>query len=134
MGANRTLVVYESTWKIVEDDENTASGWERQTLDKVSKAILAAHEHAVDAQLGIGYGSADVGYNRRKLKADGTVEMIWENPERRPMGPVDPRVAVLRIDDKHGRPIAILVNHALHPVVFGVRGLSYSADFVGPLT
>ena len=70
MGANRTLVVYESTWKIVEDDENTASGWERQTLDKVSKAILAAHEHAVDAQLGIGYGSADVGYNRRKLKAD----------------------------------------------------------------
>jgi hypothetical protein len=61
--------------------------------------------------------------------------MIWENPERKPTpGPVDPRVAVLRIDDKLGHPIAIVVNHALHPVVFGVNGLVYSADFVGPLT
>lgn len=119
---------------MIEDDENASSGWERETLDKVSKAILTAHQQAVEAQLGIGYGSVDVGYNRRKLKTNGTVEMIWENPERKPMGPVDPRVAVLRVDDKQGHPIAILLYHALHPVVFGVRGLSYSADFVGPLT
>ena len=135
-GISHLLVVATHTHSapMIEDEESASSGWERQTLDKVSKAILAAHEQSVDAQLGIGYGSANVGYNRRKLKADGTVEMIWENPERKPMGPVDPRVAVLRIDDKHGHPIAILVNHALHPVVFGVMGLSYSADFVGPLT
>ncbi len=119
---------------IIEDDATTSSSWERETLDKVSKAILTAHHRAVEAQLGIGYGSADVGYNRRKLRANGTVEMIWDDPDRKPMGPVDRKVAVVRIDDKQGRPIAVLVHHALHPVVFGVKGLSYSADFVGPLT
>jgi neutral ceramidase len=135
-GITHVLVVASHTHSAPEiaDDENTSSSWERETLAKVSKAILAAHQQAVEAQLGIGYGAADVGYNRRKIRANGTVEMIWENPDKKPMGPVDARVAILRIDDKQGRPIAILINHALHPVVFGVRGLSYSADFVGPLT
>ena len=119
---------------MIDDDENKASTWERQTLEKVSTAIQTAHQHAVEAQLGIGYGSADVGYNRRRLKANGSVEMVWDDLERKVLGPVDRTVAVLRIDDRQGHPIAILVNHALHPVVFGVRGLSYSADFVGPLT
>ncbi len=135
-GISHILVVATHTHSapIIADDENTSSGWERETLDKVSKAILTAHQQAVDAQLGIGYGSVDVGYNRRRMRPNGKVEMIWEDPERKPMGPIDARVAVLRIDDKQGHPIAILINHALHPVIFGVNGLSYSADFIGPLT
>jgi hypothetical protein len=135
-GISHVLVIATHTHSapVIEDEENKASSWERETLDKVSKAILAAHQQAVEAQLGVGYGSVDAGYNRRTMRAGGKVEMIWENPQRRHMGPVDRTVAVLRIDDKQGRPIAILLNHALHPVVFGVRGLSYSADYVGPLT
>jgi len=123
-GISHVLVIATHTHSapVIGDEENKASSWERETLDKVSKAILAAHQQAVEAQLGVGYGSVDAGYNRRTMRAGGKVEMIWENPQRRHMGPVDRTVAVLRIDDKQGRPIAILINHALHPVVFGVRG------------
>lgn len=134
-GISHLLVVATHTHSapMIEEEESRSSGWERETLDKVSKGVLAAHKRAVEAKIGIGYGNVDVGYNRRRLTESGTVEMIWENPERKPMGPVDSKVTVLRIDDKQGRTIAVLVNHALHPVVFGVRGLSYSADFVGTL-
>ena len=48
--------------------------------------------------------------------------------------PVDPTLAVLRIDDTAGSPLAILVNYACHPVVFGPDNRLYSADFPGVMT
>jgi hypothetical protein len=53
------------------------------------------------------------------------------NPAMSPTSPVDPTVSVLRVDTREGRPLAILVNHACHPVVFGPDNLKYSADFPG---
>ena len=43
--------------------------------------------------------------------------------------PVDPTVGVIRIDRGDGTPLAILVNYACHPVVFGPDNLDYSADY-----
>jgi hypothetical protein len=57
--------------------------------------------------------------------------MLWTNTGKQPTLPVDPTVLVMRIDDMEGKPLAIVVNYACHPVVLGSDNLEYSADFVG---
>src|SRR5438309_9658807 len=57
--------------------------------------------------------------------------MLWTNHGMEPTFPLDPRVSVLRVDDAGGKPLAILVNYACHPVVLGADNSKYSADFVG---
>ena len=57
--------------------------------------------------------------------------MSWfeRNLTQVPTTPVDGTVSVLRVDSTDGQPLAILVNYACHPVVFGSDNLQYSADF-----
>jgi hypothetical protein len=111
-------------------DEQTAV-WQNAALDKIVRGILQATLRLVPARIGVGYGQAYIGYNRRQLRSDGSVTMLWSNPAQIPTEPVDPVVAVLRIDDVNGDPLAILVNYACHPVVLGADNLQYSADYVG---
>ncbi len=105
--------------------------WEAEALGKIARAVQEAARLAVDVRLGTGYGSAHVGYNRRVVGADGGVKMLWQNPTRIPTSPVDPTVSILRIDTSEGRPLAILVNYACHPVIFGSDNQKYSSDYVG---
>ena len=105
--------------------------WETAALNKIEQAIRQAHEQAVPVRLGTGYGEATIGYNRRRVNTDGTVTMVWTNPTHVPTWPVDPAVAVLRIDQMDGQPLAILVNYACHPVTFGSDNMRFSADFPG---
>ncbi len=108
--------------------------WESADLDKISNAIQEAASHLAPARLGTGYGDTNIGYNRRRLNPDGTVTMFWTNPTKVPTAPVDPIVSVLRVDGEDGAPLAILVNYACHPVVFGPDNLKYSVDFPGVMT
>jgi len=110
---------------------NAVPAWETAALEKIAKAIDEARQRAVDAKLGTGDGVAYIGYNRIRANPDGTVTMFWTNPTRVPTAPVDPTVSVLRVDAADGKPLAILVNYACHPVVFGPDNLQYSADFPG---
>ncbi len=105
--------------------------WETAALDEITKAIDSAASHLADVRLGTGYGKVYVGYNRRVVHPNGNVTMLWSNPERIPTAPLDPTVSILRLDRADGQPLAILVNYACHPVVFGADNLQYSADFVG---
>lgn len=105
--------------------------WETAALQKVGKAIDAAHQQAVEARLGTGYGVAYIGHNRLRVNPDGTVTWFEVNKTMVPTAPVDPTVSVLRVDTAEGKPLAILVNYACHPVVFGPDNLQYSADFPG---
>lgn len=105
--------------------------WETADLGKIEQAIHQAQESAVPARLGVGYGRAYIGYNRWRANPDGKVTMIWNNAAQAPTAPVDPTVAVLRIDRMDGTPLAILVNYACHPVTFGSDNLQFSADFPG---
>jgi hypothetical protein len=105
--------------------------WETADLGKIEQAIHEAEHKAVPVRLGVGYGEAYIGYNRRQLNPDGTVTMLWSNPTQIPTWPVDPTIAILRIDQMDGQPLAILVNYATHPVTFGPDNLRYSADFPG---
>jgi len=105
--------------------------WEAADLDKIAGAVAEACARLTEARLGTGYGRAYIGYNRRRVFPDGTVSMFWTNPDKIPTSPVDPTVSVLRVDTVAGMPLAILVNYACHPVVFGPDNLEYSSDYVG---
>ena len=110
---------------------NRTPSWETAQLDKIAGAVAEACGRLTEARLGTGYGRAYIGYNRRRVNPDGTVTMFWQNPDKVPTSPLDPTVSVLRVDTAAGKPLAILVNYACHPVVFGPDNLEYSADYVG---
>ncbi len=111
-----------------------APAWETAAVEKIGKAIEEARTHSVDVRLGTGYGATYIGHNRLRLEPDGTVTWFERNLTKVPTAPVDPTVAVLRIDTADGQPLAILVNYSCHPVVFGSDNLQYSADFPGVMT
>jgi hypothetical protein len=108
--------------------------WESAAIERIAQAIAAAHERAEAARVGTGYGAAYVAHNRRRVNADGSISWFDRNLTRIPTSPVDPTVSVLRVDASDGRPMAILVNAACHPVILGPDNLQYSADFPAILT
>jgi len=73
---------------------------------------------------------SSINFNRRFLMKDGSFRM---NPGRlnpnavRSAGPVDPDVSVVYIESTDLKPVALLVNFALHPAI--VTGNRISADF-----
>jgi len=91
-------------------------------------AILMAHDRLAPARFGFGRGEARIGVNRRLTRPDG-LTVIAANPA----GPLDPEVGVLRVDAADGRPLAVVVNHACHPVVLGSDSNVVSADWPGAM-
>src|SRR5215469_12162132 len=108
--------------------------WESSSVAKISRAIHEAATNLRPVRLGVGYGVAYLGHNRLRENRDGSVTWFEKNWTAISTAPVDPAVAVLRIDDVSGKPIAILVNYACHPVIFGPDSRLYSADFPGVTT
>lgn len=96
------------------------------TEKKIAGAAIMAHRSMVPAALGAGKGRARIGINRREKRPEvGTV--LGKNPE----GPTDPDVGVVRVDASDGRPMALVVSHACHPVVLAGGNYQVSADFPG---
>jgi len=108
--------------------------WESSAVGKIADAVHEAASHARPARLGVGYGVAFLGHNRLLHNRDGSVSWFEKNWTGVSTSPVDPTVAVLRIDDTSGDPVAVLVNYACHPVIYGPDSLLYSADFPGVMT
>ena len=94
------------------------------TLDGLVRSAVSALQPAV---LRTGLGSVAIGINRREQTPDGII--LGNNPD----GPMNPRVAVLRVDGVDGTPIAAVVNHACHGVSLSHECTEYSADFPGVL-
>ncbi len=77
-------------------------------------AVAAAFAQRAPARAGVGVGGiADLAVNRRTR--DGK--------------PVDEEIGILRVDDEHGNPRAVLINYACHPTVLGPDNLLASGDF-----
>src|SRR5947209_2682647 len=93
-------------------------------VHQLAGAVAMARARAVPARLGWGQGEVKVGINRRERIASGEI-ILGQNPA----GPVDPRVAVLRIDKAGGSPLAAVLNYACHPVSLSSRCTHISADF-----
>lgn len=119
---------------VIEDAyEGRLPEWEEQALDRIAAAIGEARGAMVPARIGVGMGQATIGHNRRVVQSDGSVKMLWRNSTGQQTGMIDPTVGVIRVDDLQGNPLAILVNYACHPVVFGPDNLRYSADYPGAM-
>lgn len=108
--------------------------WEAGAIDKIAGAVHEAATNAVEAHLGVGYGVAFVGHNRLRQNTNGSVTWFEKNFSGVSTYPIDPTVLVIRIDDRNGQPLAILVNYACHPVIYGPDNELYSADFPGVMT
>jgi neutral ceramidase len=102
----------------------------KHAVPRVAGAIEAASRSMMAARIGAGWGQIYLGFNRRYVLPDGSVQMFWRNETKvSTTFPVDPTVGVIRIDRLDGTPLAVLVNYACHPVVLGPENLSYSADY-----
>jgi neutral ceramidase len=85
-------------------------------------------------RIGNAWGQTYLGFNRRYLASDGSVEMFWRNETKiSTTFPVDPAVGVIRFDRADGSPLAVLVHYSCHPVVLGPENLDYSADYPGEM-
>jgi len=102
----------------------------KHAIPRVADAIGAAARSMVGARIGSAWGQIYLGFNRRYLLPDGSVQMFWRNETKvSTTFPVDPTVGVIRVDRLDGTPLAVLVNYACHPVVLGPENLNYSADY-----
>jgi hypothetical protein len=107
---------------------NKTPEWELQALDKIAQAIHEAASQLVEVRIGAGYGITYIGYNRLESRLPSGYQAA-NHTDQFISSPVDPTVAVLRVDTMDGQPLAILVNYACHPVVFAPDNVKYSADF-----
>lgn len=110
----------------------SADPWYAATEEKVIAAIGQAQQQRFPARLAAGRGTLDSAYmaHNRRLVQNGRVTMMWNNPDRRPTQPVDPRVGVLRVDDLRGKPRAVAVHYSCHPVALMGAG-AVSRDYPG---
>lgn len=119
------------------EDQAGLEKWLSSAEDKIIAAVGEAAQNRFHARMGAARGvlkSDYLAHNRRFVRPDGTVTMMWANPERIPTSPVDPRATVLRIDDETGKTRALLVHYACHAVVLGALNLLISADYPGAMS
>ncbi|QDU23496.1 hypothetical protein [Urbifossiella limnaea] len=105
--------------------------------EKTVEAVTAAVAGLVPVRAGVGVGSETrVSENRRlRLKSgrEADVRHAYSLPpddEVVGVGPIDPRIGVLRLDRLDGRPLAVVYHFACHPIQ-GVPGGANTADITG---
>jgi hypothetical protein len=79
-------------------------------------AILSADKELKPARIGVATETVNLNRNRHTKRVPKVT---------------DPMLAVVRLDDLAGKPIAVLVNFAAHPVMTEEKLLKYSADYPG---
>jgi hypothetical protein len=105
----------------------------KEVEQKIFTAVEQASQSMFPARLGVGRGSAQLGYNRLLLRDDGRSRAVFDNLDRIPYGPVDPEFTLLRVEDASGKARALMVHYAVHAVVLGPSSCKYSADYPGVL-
>jgi hypothetical protein len=95
---------------------DVAVAFSQELPRRLVATILDAERNLKPARLGVATESVNLNRNR--------------HTKREPKA-TDPMLAVLRFDDEAGKPIAVLVNFAAHPVMTEAKVLKYSADYPG---
>ncbi len=102
----------------------------------IARSVAEANKKLTPVRAAAAAGREEhLSFNRRFHMTDGSVG--WNPPKRspqivRPAGPIDPEVGVLSLDTPQGRPVATVVNFAMHPDTTG--GTKISADYPGVLS
>ena len=101
--------------------------------EKLAGVVKEAHKNMVEVSIGAAKGQApELLFNRRMRRKDGKVVMIFVLPPAEPdlsLGPVDPEVGVIRVEDSRGKLVAALINFACHPVSGGGHGEGWESWF-----
>jgi hypothetical protein len=105
--------------------------------DRTVEAVKKAARSMVPVKVGVGVGhEARVSENRRlKLKNGKEVDVrhaysMPADEEVAEVGPIDPRIGVLRLDKQDGQTLAVVYHFACHPIM-GVPNGGNTADLVG---
>jgi len=109
--------------------------WYAATEEKIVAAIGEAMQNLFPAQLAAAegpYESVYLGHNRRFVGPDGKATAMWDNPKRIPTKPRDSTVGVIRVEDEAGKPRALIVHYACHPVTM-MGDPMITADFPGAM-
>ena len=108
--------------------QDMISKWTANTYDAIVAIVQEAKEQAQPVSLRAGRAPAQVGFNRRLINKETGHAFMGVNRE----GPVVPWVNVLVADSKKtGKPIAVLFEHAAHPVIVPATSKLTSADYPG---
>lgn len=90
------------------------------------EAIQRAKASLQPARVGAGTGKAFINMNRREC-VPGRGCVLGQNPDY----PSDKTVAVVKFESMSGKPIALLINYAVHDVVMGPENLQVTGDVAG---
>jgi hypothetical protein len=100
---------------------------------KITDAVRRASAAMFRARLHTGRGEIALGYNRLLPREHGRSRALFDNLERRPLGPLDSEFQVLEVRDEADTPRAVLVHYGVHSVVLGPTNCKYSADYPGAM-
>jgi len=95
-----------------------AVAYAKRLPELLIEAIVEAKNHAVPARIGVAKKILELNRNR--------------HTKRMPKS-TDPMLAVIRLDDLAGKPIAVIANFAAHPVTLDTMMLRFSADYPGAM-
>ena len=99
--------------------------WHKTMPGKIATVVSQASAKLRKAKLRYGREPIQIGFNRRLPTDDGVI--MSPNPN----GTVVPWVDVLCVEAADGRPIAVLISHAAHPVIIHRASTLISADYPG---
>jgi neutral ceramidase len=95
---------------------DAAVKYAQELPQRLVRVILEADKALRPARIGVAVESVSLNRNRHTKREPKVT---------------DPMLAVIRFDDHDGKPIAVLVNFAAHPVMTEAKLLNYSADYPG---
>ncbi len=106
-------------------------------LERTAEAVKQAARSLVPVNIGVGTGFENrVQENRRLKLKDGReldVRRAYSLPPDAEVvgaGPIDPEIGILRVNRKDGRPLAVVYNFAMHPIM-GASAGGNTADITG---
>jgi hypothetical protein len=91
------------------------------------EAVRQAQANLQPARFGVGTGKAYVNINRREFFPEKSWWWLGYNPD----GPSDKTLAVVKFTDMSNKPIAFLINYAVHAVVMGPDNMAVTGDLAG---
>ena len=110
------------------------AGWVEQHLETLAEVVVAAWKHRSPAAVRFGKTTVEgVARNRRIRLKNGTLNRYGKMPDETLVAippAVDEELSWLCVEDRRGRPRAVVLNFTAHPVVTMLLP-SVSADFPG---
>lgn len=106
--------------------DDVAAAYRTSLKFLLAGAIQESSQNMKEAKVGIGWGTSNIGINRRERSPSGKT-VLGQNPD----GPVDRQVGVMRIERSDSDSSTCIVNFACHPVSQAWKMRLISADYPG---